>query len=73
MSSMRGFIDTDVHPLVRGGYRNGIRPYLTQGRQKHFESKSGGAWGGGFGLPYPRYKPPFSNLARETFAPEGGL
>jgi predicted TIM-barrel fold metal-dependent hydrolase len=73
MTSMRGFIDSDVHPLVKGGFFNGIRPYLTEGWQKHFESKSGGAWGGSFTLPYPRYKLPFSNFARDTFAPDGGL
>jgi predicted TIM-barrel fold metal-dependent hydrolase len=73
MSSMRGFIDSDVHPLVKGEYLASLRPYLTEGWHKHFESKSGGAWGGGFRLPYPRYKLPFSNFARDTFAPDGGL
>jgi hypothetical protein len=56
---------------------------LTQDWQKHFESKSGGAWDGGSRLPYPRYNtlllagralhPHDSHFARDTFAPKGGL
>lgn len=72
-ASMRGFIDSDVHPLVKGGFFNGIKPYLSEGWQKHFEWKSGGAWGGAAGLPYPRYKLPFSNFTRDAFSPDGGL
>jgi predicted TIM-barrel fold metal-dependent hydrolase len=73
MAIREKFIDADVHPLINAplktglpgsGFFTGIRPYLTQSQQRHFDLRKQ--------LPYPRYELPFGNFSQDAMPPSGG-